>query len=153
MLLCGQTSSTSHCARGGCYHTWRFSPPPCQRGSASLTCWRSAGAICLTQIREYSYIGRPEVLAESEEKALQAGGTITLCRPELHLEGSDAIDVPVSADTILLLLVLLHMRPCVCKTFMHILAFVFAWQRGKKHLGERSLHLCKKFYHHCLQNS
>lgn len=52
-----------------------------------------------------------------------------------------------------LLSLLSHMRPCVCRTFTHILVFAFAWQRDKRHLGKHSLHLCRKFYHHFLLNS
>lgn len=36
---------------------------------------------------------------QEEERALQVGGTIIFCRPELHLESRDAINVPVSTDT------------------------------------------------------
>lgn len=59
-----------------------------------------------------------------------------------------------SAPILIQLLSLLsHMRPCVCRTFTHILVFAFAWQRYKRHLGKYSLHLCRKFYHHFLLNS
>lgn len=135
MLLCGQTSSISHCDRRRCYHTWRLSPPPCQRRSASLTRWRSSGTICLTQIREYSYVGRPEVLAGSEERALHAGGTTMFCRRELHLEGSDAIDVPVSTDTHPMAVIpIAHETRCLQNIHTHF-GFCLCIAKGQKASG------------------
>ena len=135
MLLRGQTSSISHYARRRRYHTWRLSPPPCQRQSASLTCWHSSGTVCLTQIREDSYVGRPEVLAGSEERALQAGGTIMSWRPELHLEGSDAIDGPVSTDTHPIAVIpIAHETTCLQNIHAHF-GFCLCLAKGQKASG------------------
>lgn len=127
VLFCGQRSHTPSLPEEdvtvpGGYHHLR-----------ARTCLACCHRLCDTE-QECSYVGRPKFPAGSKERALQAGGTMVLS--SRASPGSDATDVPASVVP-----AFFPSHTSVCRTFMHILAFAFVSQRGKRQLGEHSLHL------------
>lgn len=128
VLLCGQRSCTAEDVTvPEAYHPLRV--------RTALTCCHHS---CDSQ-QECSCAGRAKFPAGRKERTLQAGETmVSLIRSS---PGSDATDVPVS-----IILAFSPSHTSVCRTFMHILGFVFASQKGKRQLAEHSLHLWRTFY-------